>query len=53
VKRYLGHIKTAYKYSQLMCLSRSLWYWPICCSSEKNGNHFVDSKQTNFPQCIV
>ena len=53
VKGYLGHRQTVYKYSQMMCLSWSLWYWPICCLSETIGSHFVDSKQTNFPECIV
>ena len=37
----------------MMCLSWSQWYWPICCLSENKCSHFVDSKQTNFPYCIV
>ena len=53
VKWYLGHRKTVCKYSQMICLYWSLWNWQIYCLSEQNGSHFVDSKQTNYPQCIV
>ena len=53
VKWYLGHRKTVCKYSQMICLYWSLLNWQIYCLSEQNGSHFVDSKQTNYPQCIV